>query len=171
MRRKHSTQYRLPYFNYASSAYYFITICSKNRKNLFGIVKNGIVELSPIGKTIEYHWFRISQLAAYITLDAFQIMPNHLHGILLIDNPDEAAAIDKKLFQPRKNSLSIVIRNFKAAVTANLRLKQPDISIWQPRFFDRIIRNERELHAVRRYIKNNPLQWEQDKNQQDNLLM
>lgn len=171
MNFKRHKQYRLPYFNYSSSAYYFVTICSNNRKEIFGEVDNGEVTLSSIGAVVHERWINIPIVAPYVELDIFQVMPNHFHGILFLNNPDEPADIEEKKFQPQRNSLSIVVRNFKAAATARARQLYPKITIWQSRFFDRIIREEKELQRIRKYILDNPLQWEIVRNNTENLLM
>ena len=112
-------------------------------------------------------------MAQYASIDTFVIMPDHVHAIVSINNPDEPGEIPKLEFAVRKKSLSCVIRNFKSAVTTKIRALYRDstMEIWQARFFDRIVRNERELNAIRQYIINNPMQWEIDKNRPDNLLM
>lgn len=171
MNYKQVKQFRLPYFNYASTGYYFVTICTKNRMHYFGQVEKGKMQLSSLGTIADQCWGNISISAPYVILDAYKIMPNHLHGILLIDNPVQEQYLKEKKFQPQKDSLSIFIRNFKAAVTTRAREIHPKIQLWQSRFFDRIIRNEKELNAVRKYIDDNPMQWEQDKNNPENLLM
>jgi REP element-mobilizing transposase RayT len=166
-----SRQIRLPYYNYASTGLYFITICVYLREYLFGDIHDGKMLLTPIGDIARQCWDRIPASSTYAGIDSFVVMPNHIHGIISIDNPEEKLDIPEKKFEPRKRSLSIVVRNYKTAVSIKSRVLYPAIRIWQPRFFDRIIRSEKELHAVRRYIENNPQQWHEDKNNPENLTM
>ena len=126
--------------------------------------------LSPIGALVQKCWLTIPSKTSYAKLDAFVVMPNHLHGIILLENPLEPRFDSGLEFQPQKKSLSLVVRNFKAAVTAAARALSPGIEIWQSRFYDRIVRNEKELQTIKLYIGNNPMQWGADKNNPENLI-
>ena len=108
---------------------------------------------------------------SYVTVDEFVIMPNHVHAIVFINNPEEKRTIRTKQFQPAKRSLSLVIRNFKSTATLLARRETSLMNIWQARFYDHIVRNDDELDRMRTYIRNNPAQWETDKNNPENLLM
>jgi REP element-mobilizing transposase RayT len=174
MEYKRSKHFRLPYYNYASSNLYFVTICTHDwEKRLFGQIVNGEMVLSGAGKCAEESLQIIPSVAKYASIDTYMIMPDHIHAIIAINNPDEPGEVLKLEFAVRKKSLSRVVGNFKSAVTTKIRAlcKDPTITVWQSRFFDRIVRNERELNAIRQYIINNPMQWEVDKNRPDNLLM
>ena len=164
-------QYRLPYFNYASNAYYFVTICTKDRKHYFGDIRNSAIELSDTGKIVQRCLTELSKKLSYVTVDKFVIMPNHVHAIVFINNPEEKRTIRVKTFQPAKRSLSLVIRNFKSTATLLARRETSLMNIWQARFYDHIVRNDDELDRMRTYIRNNPAQWETDKNNPGNLLM
>jgi len=171
MKYKSKKQYRLPYYNYASSGYYFVTLVAKNRHEYFSIIKDGNIILTDIGKIIKQSWLYIPMSSPFVSLDEYVVMPNHVHGILLIDNPNEDLELKEKKFEIRKNSRSVVMRTFKAATTARARKLNPNIQLWQSRFYDRIIRNEKELQNVRKYIKDNPLQWEEDCKNAVNIMM
>ncbi len=171
MRYKHHKQYRLPYFNYASTGLYFVTICSCNRENIFGEILSSKIVLSTVGKYVLECLENIPKKFSYINIDEFIIMPNHIHVIFGVTNPDEDVALKEKQFQIEKRSLSLIVRNFKSIVTLLARKDFSNIKIWQPRFYDRIIRNESELQVIRKYIRDNPLQWEQDRNNPENLVM
>jgi putative transposase len=168
---KRCKQHRLPYFNYASNAYYFVTICTKDRQHYFGTICNNEPQLSDIGKIVQECLNNLPMKLSYITIDEFVIMPNHMHAIVFINNPEEKRTIRAKKFQPAKRSLSLVIRNFKSTVILLARRRIGPIDMWQPRFYDRIVRNEDELNRIRTYIRNNPAQWEIDRNNPENLLM
>jgi putative transposase len=161
-------QFRLPYFNYSSTGMYFITVCTKNRIEYFGKVENGQMVPSEMGKIVEACWQLIPRISSFASLDQFVVMPNHVHGIITINNPDEDPFLKQKDFRIRPRSLSTVVAGFKSAVTKRCREIDPTLHVWQSRFFDRIIRNEYELHNVREYIINNPIRWEAVHNQKKN---
>ena len=171
MKYKSKKQYRLPYYNYASSGYYFVTLVAKNRHKYFSAINDGNVILTDIGEIIKQSWLYIPISSPFVILDEYVIMPNHVHGILLIDNPNEGLELKEKKFEIRKKSLSIVMRTFKASVTARARKEHPDIKLWQSRFYDSIIRNETHLQNVRKYIENNPLQWEENSKNPMSIMM
>ena len=90
-------------------------------------------------------------------------MPDHLHGIIRIDNPDAPRTIERMEFRVQPRSLSSVVRDFKSAATTSVRAMthDPEYCLWQRKFHDRIIRNEKELNAIRNYIETNPIRWEE----------
>ena len=77
---------RLAGWDYSADGYYSITICAKNRENIFGEIRNGKMQLNEIGKIMEEEWQQTEKIRRNVKLDAFVVMPNHLHGILVIDN-------------------------------------------------------------------------------------
>lgn len=168
---KKNKQFRLPYFNYSSTGLYFITICTKQRNPIFGIIRDGIFIPTDIGKITVECWQNIPVKAPYASIDSFVTMPDHIHGIICINNPDQDQFLKEKIFQPTKRSLSIVVRSYKGAVTLRSREIYPNIDIWQKRFYDRIIRTEKELNAIRTYIENNPMQWEAKRNISKNIIV
>ena len=111
-----------------------------------------------------------------VDLDEYIIMPNHIHGILNIleNRRDTACRVHnkKEIFgQPAKGTIPSIIRSYKSAVTKGIkkRSKNPNQKIWQPRFYDHVIRNERDLSDIRVYIKNNPLHWELNNSNPDTV--
>ena len=127
--------------------------------------------LSQFGIIADQYWKLIPEKSPFASLDSFIVMPNHVHGIIAITNSNEESFLQKKEFKIRAHSISTVIKGYKAAVTMKCREMEPSIIMWQSRFYDRIIRNERELNAIRLYIANNPMKWEEDKNNLENLMM
>ncbi len=177
-------------YNYASEGFYFITICTKNREMIFGNINNREMILSSIGEIVEHEWLNTSRIRKNIELDKFVIMPNHLHGIVIVEYsipasvPIPASPVEthcnaslrgmrgeyKNKFGPQSNNLSAIIRGFKGATTKIIRQKFFNINFaWQPRFYDRIIRNDNELNRIRQYIMDNPEKWESDRNNPDNF--
>jgi len=128
--------------------------------------------LSELGKSVGKYWLEIPQHFPYVELDHFIIMPNHIHGIIIIDNELNIDAVNEKFrsLQPNKqSSLSSIIKGFKIGVTKWNRKNNPSESIWQKSFYDRVIRNERELYNIRKYILENPLKWKIEKSVSGNL--
>jgi len=173
---------RLRGWDYSWNGYYFVTICVKGSECVFGNVENGETVLSRIGEIVNQCWQEIPRHFSFVQLDEFVIMPNHVHGIIIINNNvvetlhatslrhamslHKSNIRDSKSFSnisPKQGSLSSVIRSFKSAVTKLVNNELPhQFFAWQPRFYDRIIRDEKELWNVRNYIRNNPLKWEED---------
>ena len=102
-----------------------------------------------------------------IELGEFQIMPNHLHGILFFvtdgEGFGEVPEVGRNPGAMQAGSLSIVINSFKGAVTYQSRQRQLVERVWQPRFHEHVIRNEQELGRIQEYIITNPAQWEADR--------
>ncbi len=167
------TSTRLQNWDYGWNASYFITICTKSRKHFFGEIKNKEMVLSEIGEFAVKFWSKIPHHFPNIKLDAFVAMPDHIHGIIIIDNPNNWFAKTKVATQPNEviqtkgkerfqnqgqNTISSIIGSYKSVVTKNSRKIQTDFG-WQPRFYDHIIRDEKSFKRIQNYIKNNPKNW------------
>ncbi|MFH0780203.1 MAG: transposase [Parcubacteria group bacterium] len=172
---------RLKYFDYSQSGWYFITICVKDRKECFGEIKNGIMILNEYGKIAEKCWLDIIKHFPNVVLDVFIIMPNHIHGILIIrENGNGNNVVGNKDFcsLPKNEipwqtklskSLPSIVRGFKIGVTKYFREKQNHDFQWQKSYYDNIIRDEKALNNIRHYIKNNPAKWFRDRNNKEDL--
>lgn len=167
---------RLADYNYSLAGAYFITICIKDRRSILGDIKNGNVDLSPIGEIAHQFWKEIPDHFEYVELDAFIIMPNHLHGMIFLtsdcrgvqlNTPEMTAANDYKSISPKQGTLSVIIPTFKAAVTTECRRGKCHFSGWQRNYYEHIVRSEDELGRIREYIVNNPLQWQFDRENPD----
>ena len=233
---------RLKNWDYTSSAAYFVTICTKDRHHYFGSIENEKVRLSRTGIVADILWYEIKNHASNVTLGEFTVMPNHIHGIIILDNtktttnsrgsdkggedgnivdgkpvdskevgrdvgrdvacnvPTDVPANDTDPksgnvpihntdphsgnihnnnrippennpyiknewmaeISPKPNSLSTIVRSYKSAVTKHCnRLELP--MAWQSRFHDHIIRSDEAYHKISEYIRNNPLNWKEDK--------
>lgn len=150
--RRRST--RLRDYDYSQAGLYFVTICTQNRRCLLGTVVDGAMQLNSVSTTIQKEWERLPERFPGLELDEWVIMPSHLHGILVL--PSDAAT----------PPILEIVRTFKAASTTLIRKGGMPSFAWQRGFYDRVIRNERELEAIREYIVQNPLRWALDK---DNL--
>jgi putative transposase len=166
----HRRSIRLKHYDYAKNGYYFITICSKDRDCIFGELNVGallvcaqnMIALSNAGKIIDYHWLNIPNQYENAFLDEYIIMPNHIHGIIIIDKEKRAQASSAP-------TISQILRSFKSksAIEYLKHIKDNNLNlsekIWQRNYYERIIRNENELNKIRKYIIENPLKWEDDK--------
>ena len=150
---------RRPSIDYSTAGYYFVTVCSHNREAFFGEVVNDQMRLNPAGQAIEDIWADIPRQFNQVKLDAFVIMPNHIHGIIILEGGI---------------SLSRVVQAFKSIAThAYVRgvhkqgWKKFDQNLWQRSFYDHVIRNQKDLLRIQEYILNNPLQWAMDNENPD----
>ncbi len=179
---------RLQTWDYSSFGYYFVTICTKDRQDYFGKINHGKMEFTAIGRIADQYWRDIPNHFDDVILDSFVVMPNHTHGIVVIDpgmvstgpRRDEiyrvptdnnqkiiGGATGKHNPMLSPNSLGRIIREYKSAVTRYCTKNGITPFAWQPRFHDRIIRDENELNRVRLYIQQNPEKWERDRNNKD----
>jgi REP element-mobilizing transposase RayT len=182
---------RLQGYDYGSHGLYFVTICTKNRECYFGnivethhcasndntistvetgncpsdinpIETHNCASLRPttIGQIAIDYWNEIPKHYPFVELDEFVVMPNHIHGILFFNRPDKMDWTPNQ-FGVQSQNLGAVIRAFKS--TTKRYANQNNIEFeWQSRYHDRIIRNEKELNAIRQYIIDNPLNWAKD---------
>ena len=162
---------RLQNWDYRWDGYYFITICTKDKKEYFGEIQNGKMVLSQLGIIADILWHEIKNHAQNIKLDAFIVMPNHIHGILILSNNKTVETrhalspktIGETRFQNQgKNSISSIVGGYKSAVTKHAHRLNFEFA-WQSRFYENIIRNEDRYIQIIDYIHQNPLKWENDK--------
>jgi len=144
---------RLKNYDYSSTGYYHVTICSYDRKNIFGDVKEHRVELSVCGQLVKAEWLKLKLAYKNIALDEFIIMPNHIHGIIMLkykSNP----------------TLGDIICRYKSITTRKYNKMNHTNGnvIWQLNYHDQIMRNEQHLYATQKYIMQNPLNWDKDDN-------
>jgi putative transposase len=160
---------RLPGHDYTARGVYFITICTHRHEYLFGDIVDGVMQLNDAGHRAQNCWNEIPDHFPHVTVDAFVVMPNHIHGILfIVDSPSVGAKNFSPLQpdqRPRGTSKTIgsVVRGFKIGVTKWARKNTSIQSVWQRNYWEHIIRSEPELNGLREYIRNNPLRWELDR--------
>ncbi len=173
MSRKYKNKYRidsirLQHWDYRWAGAYFITICTKNREHYFGKIKNGKMILSHVGVLADVLWYQIKYHAKNIKLGAFVVMPNHIHGVVILtgddgDIPPPHQTIGQQRFQHiGKNSVSSIVGSYKSAVTKHAR-RLGYIFEWQTSFYDHIIRNNTAFQKISNYILNNPIHWKEDR--------
>lgn len=178
---KYKNKYRIesarkPGWDYRHPGAYFITICTGNRQHFFGEIKNGKMILSPIGAMVQGYWFEIPKHFEHVQLGEFVVMPNHVHGILILgDMPVETRQCYVSTMKrntpdfyrkitPKSGSVSTIIGSFKSICTKQIRKSLLAINFkWQERFHDHIIRNELSFQRISEYIVNNPQKWVEDK--------
>jgi len=166
---KHSRlSIRLKDYDYSTPWWYYITICSQDRKNIFGKIQNGKMILNKYGYVVEEEWLRTNEIRKNVELDYYITMPNHFHGILIINSRDTARCVPtdekRKFGEMIPGSLPVIIRAFKSAVTKKINefRNTSGGNIWQKNYYEHIIRNENDLNNIRKYIELNPLKWELD---------
>ena len=136
---------RIPGFDYSSVNYYFITICTRNRRCIFGKPNN----LNLLGKIAQEEIEELSTHYAAIHVDKYVVMPNHVHLILIISSEQNAG-------------VNQIIAQYKSGVTRKIRQIRPSENIWQRSFHDHVIRNQESYEKIWNYIDGNPKKWEED---------
>jgi putative transposase len=175
-------QHRLKGFDYSQDGCYFVTTKTKDREHYFGEIVNDKMEMSKIGQEAHKFWLEIPEHFPFVILDEFVVMPNHIHGIIIINKnnsiTDNLITVGtQNLVFPlsdfcdleeytnkmgsQSQNLSSIVRGFKIGVTKFAKKNKFNFQ-WQSRFHDRIIRHIDELDTVRNYIINNPLNWTED---------
>jgi len=159
---------RLKKHDYSQVGGYFITICTHNWICLLDDIINEKMQVNDYGKIVIECWNDIPKHFRDIQLDEFVVMPNHIHGILMIlDCRGTAcrAPTVERFGKPVVNSLPTIVRSFKSAITnrINKLRRTPGAAIWQRNYYEHIIRNEYKLNKIRQYIQNNPLSWHLDR--------
>ena len=173
-RKHHRRSIRLKNYDYSQPGGYFITICTQNRECYFGHIKNGSVVLSPMGEMAHHLWLEIPRHFDHVKIDAFIVMPNHVHGILMIhDNYRRGTTCRappyEKFGNPRPGSIPTVVRSYKSAVTRWCHKNGYEYFQWQRNYYEHIIRNGKGLNDIKYYVINNPLKWEEDRNNPKNI--
>jgi hypothetical protein len=170
-------------YNYSGGGTYSITICTKNRECFFGNVIDGKMELNDVGKKIQELWMEIPNKFKDTKLDAFLVMPNHIHGIIIIGNywgyarstvrvsdainrvptmknGHDGGITGKKNPMLSENALPKIIRWYKGRCSFEIRkMENVECFGWHPRYYDQIIKNRKELKKKREYIWDNPSKW------------
>ena len=172
---------RLQSWDYGSNGIYFITICTDKRRHFFGEVINDKMILSHVGILADVLWYEIKNHAKNVELGEFVVMPNHIHGILILDDPnyhgrDKACLVSTECVIPNhkinpigeqrfqnqgKNTVSSIVGGYKAAVTKHARRLGFDFA-WQSRFHDHIIRDQQSYLRIADYVIHNPQHWRDD---------
>lgn len=166
IRRPH----RLKEYDYGQYGYYFVALCTRGRRQcLSAIVGNdALIVPTPVGEMVLTCWENIARLHENVRLDRYVLMPNHLHGIIILENSGPAPAVEKKygveMAERRgRRSLQGLMKEFKSVTTRRYKgLTGAKDSLWQESFYDRVIDSEHMYQRVWQYIANNPAKWRED---------
>lgn len=162
-RRHHRRSIRKKGHDYTAAGAYSITICTQNRDHLFCQITHGQVHLHPAGMLVEAIWHRLPCHFPTVTLDAFVVMPDHVHGIIILGENKRS-----KTYPPTDwpkgtipGSIPAIVQNFKSVSSRriNQAMGTPGRRIWQEDYYDRIIRDASHLEHTRQYIAANPSRW------------
>lgn len=170
---------RLPSYDYAGPGAYFITICTHNRAHTFSNITDGVMQLSAAGEIVAHEWQRSAGVRNELSLGAFVVMPNHLHGIINDARPESARANHvnthtecSTLADPQRlrllrppRSLGAFVAGFKSAATVQINAARgtPGLPVWQRGYHEHIIRNDDDLDRIHDYIALNPARWADDR--------
>jgi REP element-mobilizing transposase RayT len=169
--KHHRRSIRLPGYDYVGPGAYFVTICTDHRRHLFGQVVTGEMRLSALGAIVREEWLRTPSIRPGIEVDALAVMPNHVHGIIVLPGGPVTAEVGAHscapLRRPRR-SLSSFVAQFKATAARriNARRGTPGARVWQRNYYEHVIRSDATWTAICVYIEANPALWPYDR---DNL--
>ena len=177
-RKHHRRSIRLPEYDYSRPGAYYVTIVAWYRECLFGEVVRGEMALSKFGLVAKQQWEKLPKRFPNIELGAFVIMPNHMHGIIVIINGRGTAgnlndhngessrrAPTREQFQkPVKGSIPTIVRSYKSSVSYRINLMRgtKDVPLWQRYYYEHVIRDEQDLQNKTDYIEANPMLWDKD---------
>lgn len=163
---------RLQGHDYSQSGAYFVTICAYNRECLFGGIAGNDIRLNECGAIAKGEWIKSFEIRKEIKLDEYIVMPNHIHGIVWIDNPIGAngrSPLHRTNMGPK--TLSSFVAGYKSTVTKQINAlrRLPGVPVWQRNYYEHVIRGDTELNRIRQYIMENPLKWEFDSENPNNI--
>jgi len=180
----HRRSVRLKNYDYSQNGVYFVTICTKDKECLFGEVRDGKMTLNEAGEKAEEYWKKIEKLHDFVKLGAFVVMPNHIHGIIFIEQNNEDVGASHRHAQEEKRvcqwqtptnthsihkiqlppkSISSIINHYKGAVKKWGNKNGEESFSWQRNYHEHIIRNEEALQKIHDYIVHNPELWKKDR--------
>ncbi len=166
---------RLKDYDYAQAGTYFVTVCTQNRECLFGEVVDGVMRLNAAGRMVAFAWQAIADHFPQVDVDAFVVMPNHMHGIIVLIGDGRGTACRaptrEQFGKPVPGSIPTIMRSFKSAATKRINelRNTPGVPVWQRNYYEHVIRNEDDLARIREYIASNPLQWALDRENPANI--
>lgn len=170
--KHHRRSIRLKGYDYSQSGVYFVTVVSRNRELIFGEIVNDAMRLNQYGQYVAEWWTDIPRHFAHVDIDEFIIMPNHIHGIILIaDAGDQSVGAGSPRPVPsrpdsgaHRPALGQIVAYFKYQSTKQINATRdmPGAIVWQRNYYEHIVRNETSLDRIRQYVENNPLQWAMD---------
>jgi putative transposase len=156
---------RLQGYDYSQPGEYFVTICTKDREHVFGRIEEGRLHVNGFGEIVALCWKDLPNHYPCVLTDEFVVMPNHVHGIIVITEPNPVGE-GSEPSPTKRYPLSEIVRSFKtfSARRINVCRGTPGLSVWQRNYYEHIIRDERSLERIRQYIVTNPDRWSADEN-------
>jgi Transposase and inactivated derivatives len=173
--KHHRHSIRLKEYDYTQVGAYFVTICTWGRECLFGEIVDGEMRLNECGHIVTNEWARSCEIRQEIELDEWIIMPNHVHGIVIITNVGAHGRAplqhDNTVLHRKPRSLSSFIAGFKSSATKRINETRglPGVPVWQRNYYEHVIRNEESLNEIRQYIAENPMRWAEDEENPENI--
>ncbi len=170
---RHST--RLKEYDYSSEGAYFVTVCVEHRECLLGQVIDGDMTINDWGRVVEDAWKEVAEHWPAVELDAFVVMPNHFHGIVILHTEADGTGKEGGGTLPLQSvagpTLGAVVAYWKYQTSKKInQIRQtPGLRLWQRNYYDRIIRSEQMLDKARHYVACNPARWAEDTNNPVNL--
>lgn len=177
---KYHLAIRLQGYDYSKPGIYFVTICAMDRIEIFGRINKAQTELSAIGLIADECWREMPNHFPNVSLMDYVIMPDHLHGLICLTEKEKGVGTSGKstiyrastgensesFGKPTKGSIPTIIRTYKAAVTraVNRKFPRPNAFVWQPGYYEHVIRDQDEIEYTINYIKFNPEEWEAERN-------
>ncbi len=165
--KHHRRSIRLLGYDYSQAGAYYVTIVTYQRDCLFGKIENEEMILSDLGKIADECWRAIPDHFPLVELGAYVVMPNHVHGIIVITNGRGTiyrAPTQEQFQKPVVGSIPTIIRTFKAAVTRRIGREHNATGIWQRNYYEHIIRDQTDLQNKTDYVDANPVLWDEDEN-------
>lgn len=156
---------RASWWDYCSNGSYFITICTEDMHHYFGYVYQGKMYLNDLGWSVLNCWFSIPKYYPFVVLDAFIVMPNHVHGIMhIVKNVDESIDYDKtqKGFETLSGSLGSIVKGFKVGVKKEAKTLGIPF-FWKSGYHDHIIKTTEAYQNIANYVLTNPERWSEDR--------
>ncbi|HSG04948.1 MAG TPA: transposase [Nitrospiria bacterium] len=183
----HRRSIRLAAYDYSKAGAYYVTVCSQDRECLFGSAVGGETKLNEPGRMVERWWLKLNAKFENVETDAYVVMPNHFHGIIIINNPAlcvGAAPCGRPNQSAGKGhphggapTLGNIMDWFKTMTTNEYirRIKSnnwPPFNkrLWQRNYYEHVIRSETELGKIREYIEGNPAQWNEDEYHPEQII-
>ncbi len=154
---------RLKGFDYSGDGYYFVTVCTHNKENVFGEIVDGEMKLNSFGAFAQNELNKLPYHFCYTELDKYIIMPNHIHAIIIIVGNGLDHSENNKTERSRPfPTIPKILGLYKSGVSRSIHLINPDIKVWQKSYHDHVIRNMQDYQRIWEYINTNPLKWEED---------
>jgi putative transposase len=178
---------RLKEYDYSQAGAYFVTIYTRDRECLFGDIVDGEMRLNEYGRIVANRWDAIPDYIENVQRDEFVVMPNHVHGIIILNNvgaqfiaptgnnrqtPQQTPQINQGVINHAPTTVGEIVRAFKARCThiINQIRNTPGYPIWQRNYYEHVIRNDDDLNRIRQYIIENPMNWHKDTDNPANII-